>query len=411
MISSFRIESGHKLEVWEHDNYQGSKKSYTNDVEWIGNAWNDFISSVKCTYSGDNPVKYLSLMIDQVRLGETEVMFDEETAMRMTSTFSSRVITENTKSTSFEVNGAAKFFTFGVGISKDFSNMRRTEDFEKSTIAKEWRKRITAKYYIPKGKVYICAQEMAMYIFSNLEGEKKRIILPTNSPQLCGPFGKDELKAHDLDGSFELLSKTKPDWGLQTKTDDEIEEVINVQNRPAIGGLGFGGNSDWDYCTSSSPCPEGYGDCDYDSHCAEDLVCGKDNCRSINKGMGAKSAADCCVEAGYKGTVEVRFSTENGAGSTGDHYLKIKQEGSTCDVKISDGPYRGEKVEKDMCMRLDMNRCVKIKFINDSYYNPSQVYRVTFKQDGRKVELQYDTKGSEGWFHSGNLRWNTACPV
>jgi len=52
IVSSLRLQPGYKLEVWEHSNYQGSKTSYTNDMPWIGYAWNDFISSVKCTYSG-----------------------------------------------------------------------------------------------------------------------------------------------------------------------------------------------------------------------------------------------------------------------------------------------------------------------------------------------------------------------
>ena len=32
-------------------------------------------------------------------------------------------------------------------------------------------------------------------------------------------------------------------------------------------------------CTGSKPCGEGEGDCDYDSECAGNLVCGLDNCR------------------------------------------------------------------------------------------------------------------------------------
>ena len=44
-------------------------------------------------------------------------------------------------------------------------------------------------------------------------------------------------------------------------------------------------------CTSESPCGEGEGDCDSDSHCKDGLKCGKDNCPSGN--FSAK--ADCCT--------------------------------------------------------------------------------------------------------------------
>jgi len=43
-------------------------------------------------------------------------------------------------------------------------------------------------------------------------------------------------------------------------------------------------------CTDDNPCGIGDGDCDYDSHCARDLVCGESNC----KGFG--EADDCCMQ-------------------------------------------------------------------------------------------------------------------
>jgi len=50
----------------------------------------------------------------------------------------------------------------------------------------------------------------------------------------------------------------------------------------------YGGDS----CCDSRPdgCPEGEGDCDMDSHCAGELVCGEDNCN----GSGFDSTDDCC---------------------------------------------------------------------------------------------------------------------
>ena len=42
-------------------------------------------------------------------------------------------------------------------------------------------------------------------------------------------------------------------------------------------------------CSLDSPCPNGQGDCDNDSHCAGLLVCGSDNCESGPRGL------DCCT--------------------------------------------------------------------------------------------------------------------
>ena len=43
-------------------------------------------------------------------------------------------------------------------------------------------------------------------------------------------------------------------------------------------------------CSSSNPCDLNQGDCDNDSECSGDLVCGKDNCP-----FPFPSDADCCV--------------------------------------------------------------------------------------------------------------------
>ena len=47
-------------------------------------------------------------------------------------------------------------------------------------------------------------------------------------------------------------------------------------------------NDNWTCCTSSSQCGHGEGDCDYDSDCAGDLVCGTNNCADGVSGL------DCC---------------------------------------------------------------------------------------------------------------------
>lgn len=50
---------------------------------------------------------------------------------------------------------------------------------------------------------------------------------------------------------------------------------------------------DWNCCTVDNPCINGYGDCDEDSECYGNLVCGKDNC-----GSHFPDDADCCEGEG-----------------------------------------------------------------------------------------------------------------
>ncbi len=51
-------------------------------------------------------------------------------------------------------------------------------------------------------------------------------------------------------------------------------------------------STDWQCCTSQSPCGIGEGDCDTDSDCRGLLKCGKNNC--IKSGNHWNSSADCC---------------------------------------------------------------------------------------------------------------------
>ena len=50
-----------------------------------------------------------------------------------------------------------------------------------------------------------------------------------------------------------------------------------------------------DCCTSTTPCVLHDGDCDDDSQCVGDLVCGRNNC-----GVGFPKGADCCMKKGIK---------------------------------------------------------------------------------------------------------------
>jgi len=68
---------------------------------------------------------------------------------------------------------------------------------------------------------------------------------------------------------------------------------------------GIGGPDDWKFCTNSI-CQKGQGDCDNDSECAGDLVCGEDNCRDFHQ--GAKRTADCCTEPDDGGTDECAYT-------------------------------------------------------------------------------------------------------
>ena len=56
--------------------------------------------------------------------------------------------------------------------------------------------------------------------------------------------------------------------------------------------------TDWDGCNDEE-CDEGEGDCDNDSQCAGDLICGKNNCLEdySSEESNWASGADCCTVA------------------------------------------------------------------------------------------------------------------
>merc|ERR1711974_197476 len=68
---------------------------------------------------------------------------------------------------------------------------------------------------------------------------------------------------------------------------------------------GIGCPDDWKFCKNQI-CQKGQGDCDRDSECAGDLVCGEDNCREFHQ--GAKRTADCCTEPDDGGTDECAYT-------------------------------------------------------------------------------------------------------
>ena len=108
------------------------------------------------------------------------------------------------------------------------------------------------------------------------------------------------------------------------------------------------------------------------------------------------------------GYVAMKISHSSGSGSTGNHKIMIRQENKSCTTGLlTAGPWPGQTYEANICMKLDMNKCVEFQVMNDSYYDPSHVARVSFHVQGREVSLIYG--GDAGWFHSANIRGHRAC--
>ena len=53
-MSSLRVPSGWTVEVYEHDNFGGTKWTYTSSTSWVGTAANDKMSSVKIISENNN---------------------------------------------------------------------------------------------------------------------------------------------------------------------------------------------------------------------------------------------------------------------------------------------------------------------------------------------------------------------
>ena len=105
------------------------------------------------------------------------------------------------------------------------------------------------------------------------------------------------------------------------------------------------------------------------------------------------------------------MSTASGAGSSGNHKIKIRQGDKTCTTDIlTTGPWAGETYHARTCMVLDLTKCVTFEVLNDSYYDPSQVRQVKFVHKDRARTFTYDVRApGQGWFHSSNIREHKAC--
>jgi len=79
----------------------------------------------------------------------------------------------------------------------------------------------------------------------------------------------------------------------QGRSVQDVQTDLAVQNDPntfsELRCHGINGGC----CTDNNPCGVGDGDCDYDSHCARDLVCGESNCKF-------PGGDDCCMERPLK---------------------------------------------------------------------------------------------------------------
>ena len=56
----------------------------------------------------------------------------------------------------------------------------------------------------------------------------------------------------------------------------------------------------WSCCSPTKECTVNEGDCDSSDDCKDDLICGTDNCQSLNPGKPFPTGADCCVVAPRK---------------------------------------------------------------------------------------------------------------
>jgi len=72
-------------------------------------------------------------------------------------------------------------------------------------------------------------------------------------------------------------------------------EIFNISTDLAEATRCTAVDWSWNCCTTANPCSLGKGDCNSDSECGGDLICGVDNCQR-DFGFGHINA-DCCIDA------------------------------------------------------------------------------------------------------------------
>jgi len=108
------------------------------------------------------------------------------------------------------------------------------------------------------------------------------------------------------------------------------------------------------YCSEHSPCPENEGDCDYNTDCEGNLVCGTDNC---GKDKGYEGWADCCTTA--SGTTTITPTTTP---PTTD--APTLGETGFCSSDNPCSEYQGDCISQDDCkkgLKCANNNCPSFK--------------------------------------------------
>jgi carbonic anhydrase len=148
--------------------------------------------------------------------------------------------------------------------------------------------------------------------FLQLASTTRRTLQPTNGREI---IDSSEMLVASKEWNYDLLGR---DWGYEYPTcgDQRLHEIqapIDIPHATKnYNTMCQSHNSAEDgYCTSDCPCFENEGDCDSDSHCADSLLCGEDNCPAW-----MDDSLDCCydpVKSTDNGnpTLDVRYAAVN----------------------------------------------------------------------------------------------------
>jgi len=106
-------------------------------------------------------------------------------------------------------------------------------------------------------------------------------------------------------------------------------------------------------CTEEYPCGEDEGDCDSDSDCTGELVCGSNNCP---KGTTFEDGDDCCVSLGGPGCVNTTLCYDEELDPKGEKFdgcATTTKSGRTCQAWASTTPH-SHRFKK---LRTESNNC------------------------------------------------------
>merc|ERR1712192_293656 len=112
----------------------------------------------------------------------------------------------------------------------------------------------------------------------------------------------------------------------------------------------YGGSS---CCSEEYPCGLGEGDCDSNSDCTGELVCGSNNCP---KGTTFEDGDDCCVSLGGPGCVNTTLCYDEDLDPKGEKFdgcATTTKSGRTCQAWASTTPH-SHRFKK---LRTESNNC------------------------------------------------------